>query len=298
MDSEDNGSSARISPIWRLLLRNARRRLHSLLPVLPRAPVALALAALCVFLLVVSGQVPAPPRHSETGVLQELNAPFSTVEPATPQPVAPSPTPGPPTLQPAAPSPTLESAAAQPGAASPALEPAAAQPGAPSPALEPAAAEPVTASSAPEPAAPEPVPPSPTPVPDISQLVTLINGYRAENGLGPLATSPALTQAAQWMSEDMAGNGYLSHTDSLGRGNLGRLAAFGYDCTAYNTWCGESLAAGTATAWETLDAWRNSPAHNALLLKADFVALGVGGAYNEGSTYRWYWVLELGGQAR
>jgi len=157
------------------------------------------------------------------------------------------------------------------------------QPAAPSPALEP-----VT---------PEPVPPSPTPVPDIGELVTLINGYRSENGLQPLVTSPALTQAAQWMSEDMAGNGYLSHTDSLGRGNLGRLAAFGYDCTAYNTWCGESLAAGTATAWETLDAWRKSPAHNDLLLNADFAALGISCAYNGDSTYGWYWVIELGGQA-
>jgi uncharacterized protein YkwD len=99
------------------------------------------------------------------------------------------------------------------------------------------------------------------------------------------------------MSEDMAANGYLSHTDSLGRDNLGRLAAFGYDCTAYNTWCGENLAAGTATAWETLDAWRNSAGHNDLLLNADFVALGIGCAYNGGSTYGWYWVIELGGQA-
>jgi uncharacterized protein YkwD len=99
------------------------------------------------------------------------------------------------------------------------------------------------------------------------------------------------------MSEDMAGNGYLSHTDSLGRGNLGRLAAFGYDCTAYNTWCGENLAAGTTTARETLDAWRNSAGHNDLLLNADFAALGIGCAYNGGSTYGWYWVIELGGRA-
>jgi uncharacterized protein YkwD len=79
---------------------------------------------------------------------------------------------------------------------------------------------------------------------------------------------------------------------------LGRLAAFGYDCAAYNTWCGENLAAGPATAWETFDAWRNSPGHNDLLLKADFVTLGIGCAYNGDSTYGWYWVIELGGAAR
>ena len=255
MDSEGNRSSARISAIWRLL---------------PRASIALALAAICVF--VVGNHVPAPPRHGETDVLEALKAPFSTLAAATPQPVAPSPT-----LAPATPQPIVASSA-----------PELAEP-------EP---EPIAASSAPEPAAPEPVPPSPAPVPDIGELVALINGYRAENGLGPLVTSPALTQAAQWMSEDMAGNGYLSHTDSLGRGNLGRLAAFGYDCTAYNTWCGENLAAGTSTARETLDAWRDSAGHNDLLLNADFAALGIGCAYNQGSTYGWYWVIELGGEAR
>jgi len=253
MDSEGNRSSARISAIWRLL---------------PRASIALALAAICVF--VVGNHVPAPPRHGETDVLEALKAPFSTLAAATPQPVAPSPTLAPTTPQPVAPSPTLA----------------------------PATPQPVAPSPTPEPATPEPVPPSPTPVPDIGELVTLINGYRAENSLGPLVTSPALTQAAQWMSEDMAGNGYLSHTDSLGRGNLGRLAAFGYDCTAYNTWCGENLAAGTATASETLDAWRNSAGHNDLLLNADFAALGIGCAYNGDSTYGWYWVIELGGEAR
>ena len=267
MDSEGNRSSARISTIWRLL---------------PRASAALALAALCLF--VGSDQVSAPPRHGQTGVLEALKAPISTLAPTTPQLATPSPTLAPATPQPVAPSPTLA--------------PTTPQPAAPSPALEPAAPEAIAASSAPEPAAPEPGPPSPTPVPDIGELVSLINGYRAENGLQPLVTSLALTQAAQWMSEDMAANGYLSHTDSLGRGNLGRLAAFGYDCTAYNTWCGENLAAGTATARETLDAWRNSAGHNDLLLNADFVALGIGCAYNGGSTYGWYWVIELGGEAR
>jgi len=253
MDSEGNRSSARISAIWRLL---------------PRASIALALAAICVF--VVGNHVPAPPRHGQTDVLAGLKAPISTLAPTPPQSVPLSPTPRPAATQPVAPSPTLAPAAPQPAVPSPPLEPA----------------------------APEPVPPSPTPVPDIGELVTLINGYRSENGLQTLVISPALTQAAQWMSEDMAGNGYLSHTDSLGRGNLGRLAAFGYDCTAYNTWCGESLAAGTATAWETLDAWRKSPAHNDLLLNADFAALGIGCAYNGDSTYGWYWALELGGEAR
>jgi uncharacterized protein YkwD len=78
---------------------------------------------------------------------------------------------------------------------------------------------------------------------------------------------------------------------------LRRLADFGYDCAAYNTWCGENAAAGQATARQAFDAWCNSPAHNAILLNPNFVALGIGCAYNQDSTYGWYWVVDLGGVA-
>jgi uncharacterized protein YkwD len=59
-------------------------------------------------------------------------------------------------------------------------------------------------------------------------LLALINGFRAQNGAGPLQVSASLQNASQWMSSDMAAKNYASHTDSLGRGTGARLAAFGY----------------------------------------------------------------------
>ncbi|HWQ36227.1 MAG TPA: CAP domain-containing protein, partial [Blastocatellia bacterium] len=64
-------------------------------------------------------------------------------------------------------------------------------------------------------------------------FVTLINDYRAQNGLAPLQVSIALTNAAKWMSQDMAQKNYFDHNDSLGRTPYQRMVAFGYN---YNTW--------------------------------------------------------------
>jgi len=127
-------------------------------------------------------------------------------------------------------------------------------------------------------------------------FLTLINNYRRANGLSPdLIPSPTLTATADWMSQDMADYNYFSHTDSLGRNPFQRMAAFGYDCAAYNTWCGENLAAGCQTAQACFDVWKNSPGHNGNMLNSNFRVIGIGRAYNASSTYGWYWTTDFGG---
>ncbi len=126
-----------------------------------------------------------------------------------------------------------------------------------------------------------------------ARLLDLINEYRAANGLGALSLNDPLNSSARWMAEDMARNDYLSHTDSLGRDPVSRMAAFGY---GYNTWKGENLAAGMATAQEAFDHWRQSPSHNANLLNPNFTVIGIGRAYNPGTTFGWYWANDFGGQ--
>src|SRR3989304_4819130 len=56
-------------------------------------------------------------------------------------------------------------------------------------------------------------------------LLEYVNDYRIENGLNPLTISPTLTEAARWMSQDMADSDYFSHTDSLSRSPFDRMAA-------------------------------------------------------------------------
>ncbi len=126
-----------------------------------------------------------------------------------------------------------------------------------------------------------------------ARLLDLINQYRAANGLGALSLDDSLNSSARWMAEDMARNGYLSHTDSLGRDPVSRMAAFGY---GYNTWKGENLAAGMATAQEAFDHWKQSPAHDANLLNPHFTVIGIGRAYNQNTTFGWYWANDFGGQ--
>jgi len=126
-------------------------------------------------------------------------------------------------------------------------------------------------------------------------LLGYINDYRIQNGLDPVTVSAKPTEAARWMSQDMADRDYFSHTDSLGRSPFQRMAAAGYDCEVYNTWCGENLAAGVATGSETFELWRDSPGHNANMLNPSYVVAGIAAAFNQDSTYGWYWTLDLGG---
>ncbi|HXG36716.1 MAG TPA: CAP domain-containing protein [Dehalococcoidia bacterium] len=124
-------------------------------------------------------------------------------------------------------------------------------------------------------------------------LVSLINNYRASRGLSSLSVSGTLTNAAVWMSQDMATKDYFSHTDSLGRDPFQRMADFGY---SYNNWMGENLAAAPPDAATVLQLWTASPTHNAVLLNPNFQVVGIGRAYNAASTYGWYWAADFGGQ--
>lgn len=123
-------------------------------------------------------------------------------------------------------------------------------------------------------------------------VLKLINDYRAQNGLGALRVSVALTRAADWMSADMAAKNYFSHTDSSGRDPFARMSAFGY---SYNTYRGENIAAGYGDAARTFNLWRNSPSHNATMLNPNFKVLGISRAYSASTTYKWYWTTNFGG---
>ncbi len=133
-----------------------------------------------------------------------------------------------------------------------------------------------------------------TPVLDAEEQVVLklINDYRAANGLGALQVSVALTNAADWMSSDMATKGYFSHTDSTGRDPFTRMRSLGYN---FNTWLGENIAAGYSDAANTFNQWKNSPAHNDVMLHPDFKVIGIGRVVNLSATYRYYWTTDFGG---
>ena len=126
-------------------------------------------------------------------------------------------------------------------------------------------------------------------------FLQLINDHRQQNGLAALSPSDTLDRSAQWKSDHMANNNYFAHDDTpINRTWIQRIRDCGY---GYQTSIGENIAAGMDTAAEAFDAWKNSPGHNANMLGAGYTAIGIGRAYNAGSTYDWYWSTEFGGFA-
>jgi uncharacterized protein YkwD len=78
-----------------------------------------------------------------------------------------------------------------------------------------------------------------------SDLITLVNSYRADHGLQPVSPHGALTAAATWMASDMPAKNYIRHLSSDGRSPTQRMSAFGYP--AASTYTGEDLGAGYET---------------------------------------------------
>jgi len=126
-----------------------------------------------------------------------------------------------------------------------------------------------------------------------SDLVSVVNSFRASRGLARLALSDTLTFAAKWMATDMAIYNYFSHTSRDGRAPVQRMTDAGYP--GPQTYTGENIAAGFSSASEVLNGWINSPAHYAVLTNPNYRAIGVGRAYSGGSSYHTYWVMDVGG---
>ncbi len=124
-----------------------------------------------------------------------------------------------------------------------------------------------------------------------SAFLQLINVYRAENGLGPLALSYTLSVAADTHSMDMAANENFSHTGTDGSSFVDRLSAAGYPNPGGG---GEIIFAGRSSSADAMAGWQSSPAHNAAMLDPNYTAIGIARANNPDSTWQWYWTSEFG----
>ena len=120
-------------------------------------------------------------------------------------------------------------------------------------------------------------------------VADLINEERNAHGLPPLSEDDRLVDAARGHSQDMAENGFLSHTGSDGSDIVARLNAVGYDWSA----CGEVLGAGYASPDEVVEAWMSSPGHRSILLDDAYLELGVGYAANETGPYDRHWTVDV-----
>jgi uncharacterized protein YkwD len=111
-----------------------------------------------------------------------------------------------------------------------------------------------------------------------ANVIRLMNEYRAEEGLPPLAADTRLTQAAGDRMRHMEEEQYWSHESPAGMAPFVWLRSRAYD---FQT-AGENLAAGFETARVLVESWMESPGHRANIMSANFADCGI--AIIEGST--------------
>jgi uncharacterized protein YkwD len=124
-----------------------------------------------------------------------------------------------------------------------------------------------------------------------SQVVTLVNQYRAGKGLSQLSISAPLTNSSVWKSMHMAGYGYFDHNDPappVSRSAFQRAR----DCDYTGSGWGENIAWGYATPQSVMTGWLNSPGHRANIENASYRSIGVGVAAN--ASGQLYWTQNFG----
>jgi len=110
-----------------------------------------------------------------------------------------------------------------------------------------------------------------------------LNRYRAENGLEPLLYSQTLETAADGHVEDLWLRGFFSHTNPDGEDPGDRAMRAGF-CHWY---VGENIAAGQTSVLHVMQAWKDSPHHNANMLEPQYVYVGMG--FSTDAFGRQYW---------
>jgi len=115
------------------------------------------------------------------------------------------------------------------------------------------------------------------------QILRLVNEERAEAGLASLTLSDELSRAARAKAEDMAKNGYFSHTSPTYGSPFDQMHSFGITFSA----AAENIAKGYPDADSVMTGWMNSEGHRANILNSSFTHLGVGYAVDEHGTAYW-----------
>ncbi len=108
---------------------------------------------------------------------------------------------------------------------------------------------------------------------DANKITQLVNNERAKAGLAALGSSPALAQAANSKSADMATYQYFSHyRPSDSKRGLSFITDSGY---TYQS-AGENLAVYFDTEQELVNAWMSSPTHKKNILSSNYSETGIG----------------------
>ena len=122
---------------------------------------------------------------------------------------------------------------------------------------------------------------------DTLAAATMISQYRQNNGLGTVEVDPELVRLAETQSQAMASQNKLDHDVKAPLAK--RLNAFGYPTNV----AVENVSAGYHTLAEAFSGWRDSPPHNANMLKSGVTKLGIAASYAPNTKYKVFWTLIL-----
>ncbi len=157
----------------------------------------------------------------------------------------------------------------------------------------------VTVVPAPSPPAP-PAGPDPSTIAFEDAVLALVNQHRASGAVcgstpyppaPPLAMHSQLRAAARGHSQDMAAQGYFSHTSLDGRTYAQRIRHAGYVASPI----GENIAAGYSTPQSVVTGWMASTGHCSNIMSGSYRSIGVGYAFLAASPYGHYWTQDFGG---
>lgn len=102
-----------------------------------------------------------------------------------------------------------------------------------------------------------------------NDLISLINQYRLDQGLGLLVAEEKLSETASRYIPELIEEGKLSHRDRRGQRVLDRYRILG----GTSVEAGEILGTSTDLS-QILNAWKNSPSHNSLILNPKWLRIG------------------------
>ena len=107
-------------------------------------------------------------------------------------------------------------------------------------------------------------------------VAALINSYRVASGLNAIAYEPTLTYIAKLRSADLMDRNYFSHYTPEGTTVFDLLKANGITSRLRGENLGQAMPAGIGSPEAFLNAWQNSPTHNANMLRTGYSYIGVG----------------------
>jgi uncharacterized protein YkwD len=120
---------------------------------------------------------------------------------------------------------------------------------------------------------------------DASAAVSMISGYRHNNGLGAVTLDSQLMKLAEAQARAMAARDKLDHDVIRGLGD--RIKSSGYDARV----AVENIGAGYHTLAEAFSGWRDSPPHRSNMLNSGVTQMGIAAVYSPRSKYKVFWAL-------